>query len=72
MIEVAVSRLHGGWCACVPGEDVTNANAEQGMHFRSDLNLAQGSGSVDHVGYQDVIENACACENTSWDQLVLG
>ena len=33
------------------------------MCFRSNLGLEQGSRSVDHVGYQEVIENACACEN---------
>jgi len=71
VIEAAVSRLHGEWCVCIPGEDVTNANVEQGMCFKSDLGLAQGSRSAVCVGYQ-VIENTCACENTLWGKLVLG
>jgi len=71
VIEVAVRRLHGEWHVHIPGKDVTNANVELGMHFRSDLGLAQGSRSADHVGYQEVIENAHACENTSWGKLVL-
>jgi len=39
------------------------------MCFRRNLGLAQGSRSVDHVGYQEVIENTHACENTSQGKL---
>ena len=66
-MEVAVSGLQWGVvCAHIPGKDITNVNTECGVHFRSDLGLAQDSISADCVGHQEVIESTRACESTSW------